>query len=93
MDEKNFKRVPFERACEFINERGRFMVGKDGTVLVESMSALSGEHTMVILASSEEELGMLISFLHHCFEDHPIKKESVLDPDLAKMLNINTTKH
>lgn len=93
MDEKNSKRIPFERACEFTNERGRFMVGKDGTVLVESLSAISGEHTMVVLARNEEDLGMLISFLHHCFEDHPFKPKSVLDPDLAQMLHINTTKH
>lgn len=93
MADKNFKSVPFERACEFTNDRGRFMVGKDGTVLVESLSAIDGQHTMVILASGEEDLGMLIAFLHHCLEDHPFKPQSVLDPDLAQMLHINTTKH
>lgn len=93
MSDKNFKRVAFQRACGYMNDRGHLMVGKDGTVIMDTISASTGERTMVILSTSQEELQTLIGFLMHCESDHPAKPESVLDPDLAQMLNINTTKH
>lgn len=93
MSKKEFQHKLFQAKCGFSNARGRFMVGQDGTIVMETISALTGEPTLVVLAVDQEDLQELAGFLMHCDDAHqpqeePVKQESILDPELAAKLNL-----
>lgn len=74
------------------------MIDKNNLVLLESMNALTAESALVFLADGTEALTGLIETLEH-IKEHAVAQDSensksVLDPDLAKMLNLkNKTLH
>jgi len=81
----------YSPVCVMGSEDSRAMIDENNIVILVSHHAQTGEVTPIIVTASTSELESFIEALQHLLEhakEHDKRPKSVLDTDLAAMLNL-----